>query len=237
MFRTAKYQPRRVNNFVPGMQFSEAIIHSSPYEVIFGPAAAASATNILNAQSISAGGSTTTFVQDNTDGAAATDSFGGSYPYGPGFGRNLQYVASGASTATVTVNGRDYLGQPMTEQVTLNGATPVNGKKAFKYIDKITWTAGGAVTMNVGTNTGFGLPYKSENVLGEMSNHARVATLGTLTAPDTTDPQTATTGDTRGTYVPNTTPDGAKILSAIFILDTSKNAAGNGGLHGVAHFY
>jgi hypothetical protein len=229
--RTAKYQPRRVNGYVPNMAYHAGVVHAAPYEVVFGPVAVAAAASILSAQSIAVAGSTTTFLQDNTDPVvAATQAL---YPYGPGFGRNLQYVASGAAVSTVTVAGRDYLGQRMTETITLNGATPVVGNKAFKWIDTITWGATAATTINVGTGSKLGVPFRVMNVLAEMSNKQRVATLGTLANPDTTDPQTALTGDTRGTYIPNTTPDGTKVLSAIFLLDNSNNANGNGGLHGL----
>jgi hypothetical protein len=56
-------------------------------------------------------------------------------------------------------------------------------------------------------------------------------------SPDYTDPGTTTTGDPRGTYVPNTTPNGAKVLSGVFIPNHRLNASGNGGLHGIQQFY
>lgn len=233
--RTPKYNPRRVNNYVPAMAYMAGVIHSAPYEVIFGPMAVAAAANILSAQSIATAGSTTTFLQDNTD--PVQTAIQALYPYGPGFGRNLQFVASAPSTSTVTIKGRDYMGQPMVETVTLNGTTPVLGNKAFKYIDLISWTATAAVTINVGTGSRLGLPFKAVNVLAEMLDGARVGTLGTLVAPSYVDPQTATTNDPTGTYAPNSTLNGTAVLSAVFILDNKLNAAGNGGLHGLPHFY
>lgn len=232
--RTPKYQPRRVNAYVPNLAYTAGAVHDQPTEVVFGPMAVASAANIIAAQSIAANGSTTTFLQDNTDPVQAANQ--ALYPYGPGFGRNLTYVASGAATSTVTVTGRDYLGQKMSETITLNGATPVLGQKCFKWIDLIAWTLTAAVTINVGTGTKFGLPYRAMNVLAEMSNKQRVGTLGTLANADVTDPQTVSTADPRGSYIPNTTPDGTKIISAIFLFDNSNNANGNGGLHGIQHF-
>jgi len=220
------------------MGYSVDMIHEGPYEVKFGPMAVASAANILSAQSIATATDTVTagitLLRDNTD--PVVEAFREEFPYGPGFGRNVTVVASGAATSTVTITGRDYLGQPMVETLTLNGTTSVAGNKAFKYIDKIAWGATASTTINVGTGTKFGLPYRMQNVLAEMSDRARVATLGTFVAGLLTDPQTATTGDPRGTYVPNTTPDGTKYLAATFLPNSFVNANGNGGLYGIAHF-
>ena len=235
MQRTAKYQPRRSNMYVPAMAYASDVIHEGPFEVMFGPMANASATNILNAQSIAVAGSTSTFLQDNTDPVQAANQ--AEFPYGPGFGRCLQIVLSGAGTPTITIRGRDYLGQPMTEVLTGNGATPVNGNKAFKYIDSITWTAVAATTLNVGTTNKLGLPYRMQNVLEEQLDNVRVATLGTLTTPSLVDPQTGTTTDPRGVYTPNSTLTGSAYLSAVFQPQNRLNASGNGGLHGLQHYY
>ena len=53
------------------------------------------------------------------------------------YGACLSVVASGASSSVITIDGFDYLGQPVTEEVTLNGTTAVAGNKCFKYISKI----------------------------------------------------------------------------------------------------
>lgn len=233
--RSSKYHPRRINRYTPAMAYHADVVHNGPTEVNFGPMAVAAAAAILSAQSINAAGSTTTFLTDNTDPVVAA--YATEFPLGPGFGRNVQVVASGAATSTVTIKGRDYLGQPMVETLTLNGTTPVLGNKAFKWIDLISWGATASVTINVGTGAKFGLPFAANNVLAEMSDGARVATLGTFVSAVYTDPQTATTGDPRGTYVPNTTPDGTKYLSAVFLFNSKLNASGNGGLHGIQHFY
>lgn len=235
MQRTEKYLPRRVNRYVPSMAFYAGLVHAAPYEVNFGPMAVAAAANILSATSIAVAGSTTTFLQDNTDPVNAAVQ--AQFPVGPGFGRTLQYVASGAATSLVTVKGRDYLGQPMVETITLNGATPVLGSKAFKWIDLITWGSTGGTTINVGTGSKLGLPFTMQNVLSEQLDGVRVATLGTLNTPSRVDPQTAVTTDPRGTYTPQSTLNGTAVLTVHLIPDHKNNAAGNGGLHGLAHFY
>lgn len=232
--RNAKYNPRRVSQFVPGMQYVAGVVHSAPYEIDFGPVAVASAANILSAQSIAVAGSTTTFLQDNTDPivAAVQDK----YPYGPGFGRCLQVVASGAATSNVTVEGRDCWGQPMKESFTLNGAVAVVGVKAFKYIDKVTYGATAATTINLGTTDKLGLPFRTKAVLSEFSDGV-VAAAGTLVTPNLTDPQTITTTDPRGSYDPTTVLNGTKIIKAVVLLDNQLNSSGNGGLMGLAHYY
>jgi hypothetical protein len=152
------------------------------------------------------------------------------------FGRNVTVVASGAATSVVTVIGRDYLGQPMRENLTLNGTTPVVGLKAFKYIDKVNIPVGTAsTTIDLGWGARMGLPYKTRAIYREYEDQV-VAAAGTLNAPVITDPQTATTGDPRGTYTPTGTPNGTKVFEVDAEIDASVNAAGNGGLHGIRHF-
>jgi hypothetical protein len=61
------------------------------------------------------------------------------------------------ATSAVTVRGRDYLNQKLSEQLTLNGATPVVGKKAFKVIEKIDFGLTAGTTVNVGLRLHFWL--------------------------------------------------------------------------------
>jgi hypothetical protein len=120
--------------------------------------------------------------------------------------------------------------------VTLAGATPVQMKKAFKDFNNIVidnFTA--ATTVNIGSGTGLGLPYKAIRVSWEVANGVAAAA-GTLTAGVLTDPQTATTGDPRGTYVPTTALNGTTIISAAFDFVNDVNTANNGGLHGIRQF-
>lgn len=232
--RTSKYHPRRVNRFVPGMQYHGSVVHAAPYRVDFGPMAIASTTLVLSAQSINTALDTTTFSSDNTD--PVNSSYAVQYPYGPGYGRCLQIVLSGAGTPTVNVYGRDYLGQPMRETFTGAGTTPVVGVKAFKYIDRITSTLVASTTLSVGTTDKLGLPFRMSNILAEELDGVRVSTLGTLVTPNQTDPQTATTTDPRGTYDPQSTLNGTALLAAYFLPNGDLNSSGNGGLHGLAHY-
>lgn len=233
MRRSGKYNPRRLNRYVPQMGYSVDIIHGAPHEVRFGPMAAADADILLDGVAVSANTAYTTIAQDGfTD--PVNSSFAEEFPFGPGFGRCLQIVFAGANSGAVTLKGRDYLGQPVTETLTANGTTPVIGTKAFKYLDSVTAVTAG--TIDVGTADKLGLPYCMNNVVAEMLDGVRVATLGTLVAPSYVDPQTATTTDPRGTYDPNSTLTGSAFLSAIFIPQNSVNSSGNGGLQGLAHY-
>lgn len=214
------YLPRKINRYVPAMQFAADVEEGKALVVDFGPVATLAAAGILNAQSAAAAVTVTSFLDDTANAP---------------FGQNITIVLSGAGAGNVVVSGRDYLGQPMSEQITTNGATPVAGKKAFMWLDSIYIPTIGAVTANIGWGSQLGMPYKATAVLEEVAAGAK-ATSGTLTAPVLTDPQTNTTGDPRGTYAPNTAFDGVTDIVGVFLASAYVNASGNGGLYGVKHY-
>lgn len=219
MQRVANFRNRRYNTFVPACGYAADVIHGAAYEVDFLTPIAAVAAGILNATSIATAVDTTTFLSDTADAP---------------FGRNVTVVASGVATSTVTVSGRDYLGQPMSQVFTLNGTTPVVGTKAFKWIDRITAGITAATTINVGFGSALGLPYRMSNVLEETANGAEAA-VGTFVAGVLTDPQTTVTGDPRGIYTATTALNGSNRILAKFQPYNILNASGNGGLYGIAH--
>lgn len=215
--------PRRLSEYVPAMQYVGDVNLGGDMRISFGAPALAVATGIVNAVSIATPG----FVlQAASLGSSTLDA-----PWG----RNLTYVASGAATSTILVDGWDYLGQPMSEQITLNGATPVVGLKCFKYLRQITAGITAGTTVNIGPGSNVGLPYKAIKVWTEESNGTPAAA-GTLIAPVLTDPATVSTGEPRGAYTSTTAFDGAKVITATFAFANDVNAAGNGGFHGIAHF-
>lgn len=225
--RVATFRNRRYNGYVPAAGFAHDVSEAGPYQVDYGNPIVANAASILSAQSIATAGvasglvGTTPLLLDTL-----TDTFG----------RNLQVVASGAATSAVTIRGRDYLGQPMVELFTLNGATPVVGNKAFKWIDSVTYAATAATTITVGTGAKFGVPYYMTRLIGEEAAGQPTAA-GTFVAGVNTDPGTSITGDPRGTYVPTTVPNGATRIRVTYLANNLLNASGNGGLYGIAHFY
>lgn len=136
-------------------------------------------------------------------------------------GRGLQYVSSSASDTaiTVTCTGVDIYNVAMTETATLNGTTPVLGKKAFSKVSSIVASGSMVGTLSVGTTNLFGFPMFAPTAgLGYITELANgiVPTAGTLVAGiQTAGGSTATTGDVRGTWLPNTTTDGSVVYEII----------------------
>lgn len=216
--------PRRINMFVEGMQFADAVNQNGPTRVPLGVPTAASATNIFNGSALNAGAVTTL---DATGVANAQQIL-------EPWGRLIQLVASVTNTTVVQVLGADYLGQAIREDVTMASASAVVTKKAFKYVDTIVAPAN-AGTISVGWGAGLGLPYKTLRVEYEVANGLVVAA-GTLVAAVLTDPQTATTGDPRGTYTPTTALNGVNVISVVADCVNDVNTLYHGGLHGVKQF-
>lgn len=131
-------------------------------------------------------------------------------------GRNI--VAAWTGTSVLTVTGTDMYGKRLVESSA--SGTTFAGKKAFKTITNIQFSAD--VTLcTIGTGNVLGLPVYMANaglILRESENGA-TATAGTIVAGLTlaTKP-TATTADNRGTYTPNSTPDGSKAFTLLAAL-------------------
>lgn len=141
------------------------------------------------------------------------------------FGRSIQVTSDDAGD--VTIVGQDYLNQEMTETLTCIVGT-VNGAKAFKRITEVRPASdlAGDITIKLGAE--YGLPFCAVEIVRETVDGAP-ATEGAITAPVTTTPS-ATTGDVRGTFNPNTAGDGAKDISLSYIA----TAKLTGGLYGQA---
>jgi hypothetical protein len=179
---------------------------AKPVRVLIGNPAVASATAIVNAAA-RASALTTTYatVYVNDIPRALT----------------VKSSNAGDTTQTITLRGTDEYGVAVTETLTLNGTSAVNGKKAFKTVISDTTSASLAGNLSVGTQNVFGLPCflpggTSAGIgyaLKEVQDGA-VATAGTWVGGDLTK-ATATTGDIRGTWVPNATPDGSKVFELV----------------------
>jgi hypothetical protein len=127
--------------------------------------------------------------------------------------------SGGADTSVITITGTDVFGQVMKENITTNGTTAVNGKKAFKTVTGISGSLTAANGIFIGTTNILGLPVflpGSAHILKEILDGA-AATAGTVVAGVST-AATATTGDVRGTYVPNSAPDGTRVFDLIVAL-------------------
>ena len=133
-------------------------------------------------------------------------------------------VAAWTGTAVLTVTGTDVFGNVLVESSA--SGTSFTGAKAFKTVTNISVSAN-VTSLTVGTGVVLGLPVflpGSTEVIREIMDNA-TATAGTLAA-GVTSTATATTGDVRGTYNPNSAPNGSRQYELIAAL---RNPAYRGG--------
>lgn len=175
-----------------------------------GSPATASATDVCASQAVN----TTTAVLNGTRASGGVVTF--DVP------RNV--VAAWTTTAVCTVTGTDAEGAVMTEASA--SGTSMTGKKAFKTITSVSFNAN-VTGATVGSGTVLGLPIMLDSVsfvLREIMD-GTTATAGTLVKADLTKP-TSATGDPRGTYAPNSAPDGSRAYVLICAIGSvARNAA------------
>jgi hypothetical protein len=137
-------------------------------------------------------------------------------------------VAAWTNTAICTVTGKDDRGNTLVEAS--GSGTSLTGKKAFKEITSVVFNAN-VTGATVGTGNVLGLPVylpgtTTSAVLKELEDEA-TATAGTCVGGLAVGTKsTATTADVRGTYAPNSTPDGAKAFKLLLALE-DPSVAGN----------
>ena len=227
----ADYFPYGISVGVRNLEYAADVNIGHPYVANLGAPLALSTTGIMVTAALTSG-------QPSTFTAAAGQILnGGLVPHDSltkrnGWGRGISVVASAASTRVLTVGGYDYLGQRMSENVTVNGTTPVNGIKAWQWIDTITAAASAdVVTLTIGWTNVFGLPYTFQQLIAEAKNYVVAANAGTFVAGLAEGTAaTATNADVRGTYLPVTViPDGVNIFEVTYMVR-------RGNLHGNAQF-
>lgn len=179
------------------------LITMSAVALDLGSPNAGAANNICASQAVAAAGNLTLNGTLVTGGVAAMD-----------VPRTLQFVSSNAgdTSQTVTITGLDEYGATTVETITLNGTTSVKSAKALKSVSQLTASAALAGNITVGASNVLGLPiaiYKSAVQVLKESQDGATATAGTFVDAVVSTPS-ATTGDVRGTYLPNATPDGSK---------------------------
>lgn len=126
--------------------------------------------------------------------------------------RNITIASSGVDTARVfTITSKDEYGRTVVETITGVNAATVAGKKAHKSAITVSVDAACAGNISIGWGNVLGLPIflNSAVFVSKELQDAAVAAAGTFVYGDVTQPS-ATTGDVRGTYVPNAAPDGTK---------------------------
>jgi hypothetical protein len=216
------------------MQYASDVNYSVGTRISFGPVAVAATNNIVNAVSVAAA---VTLDLTNLPDMIA--------PYG----RCVTVTGSANIIAgsAITLRGWDYLGQPMTEVFTsVLGVTPIQGVKAFKSFNSVTFAANAGtapVTFSIGQSNRLGLPYRALYAREETNSSLPVATQGTLVAgPFGLQNNSVGTLDPRGTYTPNTVPNGVAVIAAVFtfvndLFGTPGGASPNDlcGLHGFPH--
>lgn len=129
-------------------------------------------------------------------------------------------VAAWTGTSVLTVTGTDIYGKTLVES-SASGVS-FTGKKAFKTVTSAVFSAN-TTGATVGSGVVLGLPVYLPNagqVLRELEDNAVVGTPGTVTAGlAVATKSTATTADVRGTYTPNSAPDGSKSFSLLVALE------------------
>lgn len=117
---------------------------------------------------------------------------------------NITAASIGSGTTAVTVTGYDIFNNAMSELLTANGTTIVNGKKAFKYVTRIAvTTAATTVTpanIAIGLSDVFGVNLrmdKAEYMSVSWNACSPTTQAGMTTALSTT--SNATSADVRGT--------------------------------------
>lgn len=179
-------------------------------EINLGSPIAGAADNICTSQAITAASSTGGTLNGTTAGVADVP-------------RNV--VAAWIGTAVLTVRGTDEYGNALTES-SASGIS-FTGKKAFATVTSVKVSAD-VTGATVGFGNVLGLPIalpEANLVIKELQDGA-APTAGTIVAQDQAT-ATATTGDVRGTYAPNATPDASKsfqLLVAVPDLNDIGNA-------------
>ncbi len=116
---------------------------------------------------------------------------------------------AGDSDQTAIFTGTDAYGETLVETLTFNGTTAVASDKAFKTVTQVAISAALAGNATAGSTDKLGIPYK----LANLAHILRFTVDGvndtyTIVVGDATT-ATATTGDVRGTVLPNTAADGS----------------------------
>jgi hypothetical protein len=193
-------------NSVEAVNGVQKYIPLSLVTVDLGAPATADADGVCATQAITAAGGGTIGGALATDGVADLGLTG----------RNI--VAAWTTTAVMYVTGTDVFGNAMVESS--GSGTSFAGKKAFKTVTSVSVSVD-VTGATVGTGVLLGLPVflpGGGNVLVQQLDNA-AATAGTLVAglaPATA--STALTADVRGTYSPNSAPNGARAFDLICAL-------------------
>jgi hypothetical protein len=125
----------------------------------------------------------------------------------------LTVATTNHSAITFTITGKDEFGNTMVETIAGPNNNTVSGIKAFAQVTRVAANAAIATNgVSVGFGTTLGLPIavrRAGQITKEMLDGAN-ATAGTFAYALTNAAATATNADVRGTYIPNSAPDGVR---------------------------
>lgn len=216
----ADFYPTDYNSHVLGAVYHSDVDNDGQTRMLLGALPAADTDALLAATAQSAAGAT--YQQSDLL----------SYTSMAKYGQKVTIVAGGASTRKVYVWGKDYLGQPVYEEMALNGTTAVASAKVYKTISKIeTEAKAGTETLTIGFGAVYGVPFKLAALDIELTDDAVPGNAGTITAGNATT-VSKTTAEPRGFYTPHASnaPDGTKEYILITVVDRDN-------LYGIAHHY
>lgn len=222
--------PRRINQYVPAMQYAANVhLGSGVYTASLGSPAVVDTDGLLDGVNTTATTGSITVTGNANLGAIGAKS-------DAKYGRNVTVTGAGSGSKVLTIHGFDYLGQAMSETLTCSSGA-ATGKKAFYEVTSIDLGAvAGDSDSDFGWGALLGLPYKSTNLLAQRQAGATVAiSSGSIVTAVITDPQTATTGDPRGTFDSQDITLAGNEITITAIANAFVNSDGNGGLHGIAH--
>jgi len=175
--------PRNISQYVPSMEFAADVVNGM-HMVKLGSPAAADADGIWDG--VSATGSATSYTSadyKSTFDGSSTSLTSTSGMIDAEYGRCLQVVGSAGSNHVVTISGKDYLGQAMSEAFTLSGTTVQYGDKAFKFVETMAIAAGASSdTCDVGWTDRLGLPYAAHSLVTWLEDNVR-KDIGTYQIP------------------------------------------------------
>jgi hypothetical protein len=190
---------------------------SGVYRTVWAPVAAINlgAPDTLDADGVCTSASITAASGGTIGGALAS---GGVATFD--VPRNVVITSAGNDSAkTFTVTGTDEYGNAVVENITGANAGAASGKKAFKTVTAVDIDSNSAGNVTVGTGDVLGLPVALPDtgfVLGELEDN-QAASAGTLVAA-VASTASATTGDVRGTYDPDSACNGTKTFTLLVAL-------------------
>lgn len=143
-------------------------------------------------------------------------------------GRAPSITATGdVSSTPLTFVGTDDLGRPITQKITgPTGNGTVNGTVAMKTVTLISCTGAPSLALTVGSSNVFNFPFRIPDkgaIIAVSADGKPETTLTTVAGLDTATTPTATTGDVRGTFTPNTSPNGTIAWNVSMIVDHTED--------------